>query len=111
MKFSTLLLLSLAGAAAYWAYRNGVGAWVGICPPGYTLGSDMFPVCTNDMYTAGANLGIKAVAGPMGTTAYVDDPATQALAKTRPTTALPFPLVWGWNGSTWVQVTEAPVWP
>jgi hypothetical protein len=80
-------LIGLGGA--FWAYQNGLGAWVGACPPGYTAGSDMFPVCRNTLLNN---------AWPAGQT------------PTGP--ALPAGQEYAWNNSTWVAVnTYPPRWP
>lgn len=78
----------------FWAYKNGWGAWFGICPPGYTPGQDMFPTCRNSMEVAGDTLPVQVFK-----------------ANPPPVQALPFPMVWGWNGSKWVQVSGSPRWP
>jgi hypothetical protein len=83
-------ILGLGGA--FWAYQNGWGAFLGACPPGYVVQQDMFPSCVNSMFVAGEGL-----------------PA--ATLNTKPSTQPTFPMEWGWNGSTWVQVPLAPVWP
>jgi hypothetical protein len=78
--------MALIAGGLFFAYKKGLGALVGVCPAGYQVVQDMFPTCRNSMYLAGA--------------ALMNPPVP------RPTTALPFPLVWGWNGSGWVQVQE-----
>jgi len=80
----------LAIGAGYWAYRNGLGAWVGVCPPGYQVVQDMFPACRNSMIYAGYSQHAK------------NPPPAQQLA---------FPLEWGWDGTRWVAVSNYPKWP
>lgn len=113
MDTEDILIWGLVGAVGYWAYRNGFGALVGVCPPGYSVAQDLFPTCRNNFYTAGANIGMITTPGPLGTSASVlnPDPAVQAIVKSRPETSLPFPQVWGWNGSAWVAVNENAQWP
>ncbi len=83
--------MAIAAGAIYWAYKNGLGAMVGICPAGYQVAQDMLPTCKSSVYLAGAGQDFKTNAPP--------------------TQALPFPLVWGWDGAKWVQVAETPKWP
>jgi hypothetical protein len=85
MNSDDLFWLALVGVGLYFAYQKGFGAWVGVCPSGYQVVSDMFPTCRNSMVLAGDTLtGLPS----------------------RPTTQPPYPLVWGWNGTQWVQVQE-----
>lgn len=40
-----VLLLGAVALGGYWAYRNGWGALIGMCPPGYVPQTAMFPFC------------------------------------------------------------------
>jgi hypothetical protein len=81
----------IAGIAilAFVAYKKGLGAWVGVCPSGYTAGSDMFPTCFNDLVTAydQSVTAVKTVS---------DNPALYP--------QLAPPALYGWDGSKIVVV-------
>lgn len=86
MDSDNIFWLAVVGVALYFAYQKGFGAWVGVCPSGYQVVQDVFPMCRNSMVLAG-----DVLVNP--------NPP-------RPTTAPAYPNAWGWNGSGWVQVQE-----